>query len=111
MISKIQTTCEVQLPGDNNAQLQNFAGQIIAIKCGGSLLSNSQIIAAIIKQISDLTKVGAHIVLIHGGGKHITAALNNSGIESKKIEGLRVTDKDTLDIVIDVLSQINENLV
>jgi acetylglutamate kinase len=84
---------------------------MVAIKCGGSLLNSRETVALIIKQIAALLKAKLDVVLIHGGGKHITSALDKSGIETKKIEGLRVTDKKTLDIVIDVLFAVNKALI
>ena len=85
---------------------------ILVVKLGGSLLENASARAAAIEAIAAQANRGSHVVVVHGGGKHIDAALTQAGIPKTTVEGLRVTDEATLDIVTGVLSgRVNKLLV
>jgi acetylglutamate kinase len=82
------------------------------IKLGGSLLEDGQRRATALKEIALAWKSGEEIVLVHGGGKQIDAKLARLGIAKKSHAGLRVTDDETLDVVVSVLAgTVNKSLV
>lgn len=82
------------------------------IKLGGSLLDDASRRAAALQKIVARWNAGEDLVLVHGGGKHIDAALAKLGIAKKTHAGLRVTDDTTLDVVVSVLSgTVNKMLV
>ena len=82
------------------------------IKLGGSLLDDAARRAAVLAQIAAAWNRGEQLVLVHGGGKHIDAMLAKLGIEKKTYAGLRVTDDQTLDVVVSVLGgTVNKMLV
>lgn len=81
------------------------------IKYGGSILSNVEAQKAFVQDISILKSFGINVVLVHGGGPEINKWLKKAGVESKFINGLRVTDSDTMEIVEMVLSgSVNKQL-
>ena len=91
--------------------LEKYNDEYIVIKCGGSVLTDSKLYDILINDISTLRKLGFYPVIVHGGGKKITAKLNENNIESKFINGLRVTDLDTIKVVEEVLSEFNHEIV
>ena len=83
----------------------------IVLKLGGELLEKPEDVARVAKAISALSKRAA-LVVVHGGGKEIDAALAVAGIPKQQVDGLRVTDAATLDVVVSVLAgAINTRLV
>ena len=91
--------------------LEKYNDEYIVIKCGGSVLTNTELYDLLINDISTLKKLGFYPVIIHGGGKKITEKLKELNIESNFINGLRVTDKDTIKVVEKVLSEFNKEIV
>ena len=91
--------------------LEKYNDEYIVIKCGGSVLTNTELYDLLINDISSLKKLGFYPVIIHGGGKKITEKLKELNIESNFINGLRVTDKDTIKVVEEVLSEFNKEIV
>jgi acetylglutamate kinase len=82
------------------------------IKLGGSLLDDASRRAAALQKIVSRWNAGEELVLVHGGGKHIDAALARLGIAKRTHAGLRVTDAETLDVVVSVLGgTVNKMLV
>lgn len=85
---------------------------MILIKLGGSLLDDAARREAALREIVARWNAGEDVVLVHGGGKHIDAALAKLGIAKKTHAGLRVTDAATLDVVVSVLAgTVNKMLV
>jgi acetylglutamate kinase len=85
---------------------------VILIKLGGSLLDDAARREAALREIVARWNAGEDVVLVHGGGKHIDAALAKLGIAKKTHAGLRVTDDATLDVVVSVLAgTVNKMLV
>ena len=84
--------------------IKRFYDKTVVIKYGGSALINPKIKETLIKDIALMKLVGMHPVIVHGGGPDINSFLNKMHIESKFINGLRVTDKDTMEIVEMVLA-------
>ena len=91
--------------------LEKYNDEYIVIKCGGSVLVDQNLFNIFIKDITTLNKLGFIPIVVHGGGKRISNKLNEIGIESKFIKGLRVTSKETIKIVEQVLIQFNQEIV
>lgn len=92
--------------------IQNYYGKIIVIKYGGSAMLNEQLKDSVMRDVVLLSLIGVKVVLVHGGGPEITEMLKLIGKESKFVDGLRVTDKETVDVVQMVLAgKINKSLV
>ena len=92
--------------------IQKYNGEIVVIKYGGNAMVNEELKHAVMRDIVLLSLVGVKVVLLHGGGPEITEMLGRVGKESRFVGGLRVTDRETADIVQMVLSgKINKGLV
>ncbi|MDB9825802.1 acetylglutamate kinase [Candidatus Pelagibacter sp.] len=91
--------------------LEKYNEDFIVIKMGGSVLSNKDLFDSLIQDIVILNKLGLSIFLIHGGGSKISKKLDSLNIKSNFINGLRVTDDKTINIVEDVLVQFNKEIV
>jgi acetylglutamate kinase len=79
--------------------------------CGGSVLVDPKLFKIFIKDVAVLNKLGFNPIIIHGGGKRINNKLEELNIKSDFINGLRVTNKNTIDIVEDVLIEFNKEIV
>jgi acetylglutamate kinase len=91
--------------------IQKYAGETIVVKYGGNAMLNEELKAAVMSDIVLMQLVGINVVLVHGGGPEISSMLKRVGIESKFINGLRVTDADTMEIVQQVLAgKVNKSL-
>ena len=92
--------------------IQKYNNKIIVVKYGGNAMINEELKDAVMGDIVLLSLIGIKVVLVHGGGPEITQMLGQVGKESKFVNGLRVTDKETVDIVQMVLAgKVNKNLV
>ena len=91
--------------------LEKYNDEFIVIKCGGSVLVDPALFKIFIEDIAVLKKLGFNPIIVHGGGKRINNKLNELNIESSFINGLRVTDKNTINIVEDVLIEFNKEIV
>ena len=91
--------------------LEKYNDEYIVIKCGGSVLVNQNLFDSFIKDITVLSKLGFIPIVVHGGGKRINNKLDELGIKSKFIKGLRVTEKKTIEIVEKVLIEFNQEIV
>ena len=92
--------------------IQKYSGKIVVIKYGGNAMINEELKNAVMGDIALLSLIGVKVVLVHGGGPEITDMLGKVGKESKFVNGLRVTDKETADIVQMVLAgKVNKSLV
>jgi len=87
--------------------LDKYNDEYIVIKCGGSVLIDQNLFNNFINDISILNKLGFIPVIIHGGGKRISNKLNEAGIKSDFINGLRVTDAKSIIVVEEVLNEFN----
>jgi acetylglutamate kinase len=76
----------------------------LVIKFGGELLEDRAHLATVVAGLSTIAAAGTPLVVVHGGGKEIDAALKVAGIEKRQVEGLRITDAATLDVVVSVLA-------
>ena len=92
--------------------IQEFAGKVVVIKYGGNAMISPELFDAVIEDIILLQLVGIHVVLVHGGGPEINDMLDRLGMESRFVNGLRYTDKETMDVVQSVLcGKVNKDLV
>ena len=92
--------------------IQKYYGKIVVIKYGGNAMINDQLKQQVMEDIVLLHLVGVEVVLVHGGGPEITETLKRMGKDSIFMNGLRVTDKETADVVQMVLAgKINKSLV
>ena len=92
--------------------IQKFYGKVVVIKYGGNAMINEQLKMQVMEDIVLLHLIGVKVVLVHGGGPEITETLKKIGKESVFVDGLRVTDKETADVVQMVLAgKINKSLV
>ena len=90
--------------------LDKYSDEYIVIKCGGSVLLNQNLFNNFINDITILKKLGFLPIVIHGGGKKISNKLNDAGIKSDFINGLRVTDEKSIIIVEEVLNDFNKEI-
>lgn len=92
--------------------IKEYYGKTIVIKYGGNAMINEELKEQVMEDIVLLHLIGVNVVLVHGGGPEITDTLKKIGKESKFVGGLRVTDKETIDVVQMVLAgKINKTLV
>ena len=92
--------------------IQKYYNKIIVIKYGGNAMINDELKEAVMGDIVLLSLIGIKVVLVHGGGPEITEMLGKVGKKSEFVNGLRVTDQETVDIVQMVLAgKVNKNLV
>ena len=91
--------------------IEKYKDEIIVIKYGGNVFIDRNIFDNFITDISILSKLGLSIVVVHGGGPRIKRELDKSNIQTKFIRGLRVTDKNIINIVESVLIDFNEDIV
>ena len=76
----------------------------LVIKFGGELIEDRAHLATAVGALSTIAATGAPLVVVHGGGKEIDGALKAAGIEKRQVDGLRITDEPTLDVVVSVLA-------
>jgi acetylglutamate kinase len=91
--------------------ITKFNGKIIVIKYGGSAMLDEELKRKVIQDIVLLKMVGFKPIIVHGGGKEISKWVKKSGMEPKFLEGLRVTDEATIELVEMVLGKVNNELV
>ena len=91
--------------------IQEFNRKIIVVKYGGSAMSNEELQQSVIKDVTLLKLVGFKPIIVHGGGKEISRWVGKVGKESEFVNGLRVTDEETMEIAEMVLGKVNKNLV
>ncbi len=92
--------------------IQRYTGSIVVVKYGGNAMINEELKQQVMEDIVLLHLIGVRVVLVHGGGPEITETMKRMGKESVFVDGLRVTDRETVDIVQMVLAgKINKTLV
>ena len=91
--------------------IQKFNRKIIVVKYGGSAMSNEELQRNVIKDVTLLKLVGFKPIIVHGGGKEISRWVGKVGKEAQFINGLRVTDEETMEIAEMVLGRVNKRLV
>lgn len=91
--------------------IQKFNRKIIVVKYGGSAMSNPELQKNVIKDVTLLKLVGFKPIIVHGGGKEISRWISKVGKEPEFVNGLRVTDAETMEIAEMVLGKVNKSLV
>ena len=92
--------------------IKQYNGKIVVVKYGGNAMINEQLKQQVMEDIVLLWLIGVKIVLVHGGGPEISETMSKLGKQPVFVDGLRVTDKETIDIVQMVLAgKINKTLV
>lgn len=92
--------------------IQKYYGKVVVVKYGGNAMINEELKNEVMRDIVLLSLIGVKVVLVHGGGPEISDMLNKTGKKSEFVNGLRVTDKETVDIVQMVLAgKVNKSLV
>jgi len=101
--------------GPKLAEVQKYIDKYnedyIVIKCGGSVLIDQILFDQLIEDISILNKLGLNIIVVHGGGKNIKKKLDEAKLKSKFINGLRITDENTIKIVKEALTELNHEII
>ena len=92
--------------------IKKYSGKIVVIKYGGNAMINEQLKQQVMEDIALLWLIGVKVVLVHGGGPEISETMKRFGKQAQFVNGLRVTDKETVDIVQMVLAgKVNKTLV
>ena len=91
--------------------LEKYNDETIIIKCGGSVLIDPNLFNLFIQDVVVIKNLGLTPIILHGGGKRINNKLSKLNIESTFIKGLRVTDKNTIKVVEDVLIEFNKEII
>lgn len=92
--------------------IRKYSGKTIVVKYGGNAMTGAEIFSAVMSDLVLLSLVGIRVVVVHGGGPEINEALETAGKTSHFVNGLRYTDRETMDIVQMVLcGKVNKNLV
>lgn len=92
--------------------MQEYRDKVVVVKYGGNAMVNEKLMHNVIEDVCLMNLVGVRVVLVHGGGPHISSTLKKMQIESKFINGLRYTDEDTIEVVQEVLAgKVNKDLV
>lgn len=92
--------------------IQRFHGKTFVVKIGGEIIDREKLLKSMLRDIVLLSYVGMKIVIVHGGGKEISRELKKLGKEPKFVQGLRVTDEETIEILHEQLAgKLNKELV
>ena len=112
-LEEIKKFWPVDAPDINNVQkyVSKYKKEKIVIKYGGNVLIDKDVFNNFILDINILNKLGLSVIIVHGGGPRIKRELDKKKIESKFINGLRVTDKNIINIVEEVLINFNNDIV
>ena len=108
---------EILLPKDGpsisevNKYINKYKNDLIVVKCGGSCLLDQNLFDQLIEDISIINKLGLKIIVIHGGGKNIKKKLDEAKLNTKFINGLRVTDEKTIEVVEKALIELNTEII
>lgn len=108
--SQIEALTKVM--GEATPYIKKYQGKTIVVKYGGNAMINEELKQAVMQDLLLLNQIGVKVVLVHGGGPEISHGLKLIGKESQFINGLRVTDKETMDVVQQMLAgKVNKSLV
>ena len=92
--------------------IKRYVGKIVVVKYGGNAMESEVLKEQVMEDITLLHLIGVKVVLVHGGGPEISSLMNKIGLKPTFVDGLRVTDKETVDVVQMVLAgKINKSLV
>jgi len=91
--------------------IRRFHGKTVIVKYGGSAMVDHELKKNVIRDVALLKLVGFRPIIVHGGGKEITKWIDKVGLDTEFVNGLRVTDKDTMLVAEMVLNRVNKGLV
>src|SRR5574340_484011 len=91
--------------------IRRYAGKTMVVKYGGHAMTDEELKESFAQDVVLLKFVGINPVVVHGGGPQIGQLLQQLGIESQFVRGMRVTDRQTMDVVEMVLGKINKDIV
>lgn len=91
--------------------LKRFQNKYVAIKLGGSLINQQDLLRGFAQDVSLMRLIGMYPVLIHGGGKDISSLLKERGIETHFEDGMRVTNQEAIAVVEEALASVNQTIV
>jgi acetylglutamate kinase len=91
-------------------RLRRLGGKPVVVKLGGSAMEEPEATASVLASVAALQAIGVRVAVVHGGGKPIDRAMADAGLTPRKVQGIRVTDPETLAIVVRVLHEINSGL-
>ena len=112
MVAAVQPIDKARVLIEALPYLQAFRGKSLLIKMGGSAMEDPDLVARVMRDIVFLEVAGINPIIVHGGGKAISAAMHTAGLEAEFVGGFRVTTDAAIDIVARVLSEeINPALV
>ncbi len=112
MNTNIDNESKAHIIAEALPHIQKYRKKTIVVKYGGNAMINDELKEAVMRDLVLLTTVGIKVVLVHGGGPAINKTLDKIGVKSKFVDGLRVTDKETVDVVQMVLAgKVNKDLV
>ena len=112
MINNIDNEQKARIIAEALPNIQLYRKKTIVVKYGGNAMINEELKDAVMRDMVLLTTVGIKVVLVHGGGPEINKMLGKIGVEARFVDGLRVTDKETVDVVQMVLAgKVNKDLV
>ena len=112
MNTEIDNESKAHIIAEALPHIQKYRKKTIVVKYGGNAMINNELKEAVMHDLVLLTTVGIKVVLVHGGGPEINKTLYKIGVESKFVDGLRVTDQETIDVVQMVLAgKVNKDLV
>lgn len=112
MNTEIDNESKAHIIAEALPHIQKYRKKTIVVKYGGNAMINNELKEAVMHDLVLLTTVGIKVVLVHGGGPEINKTLSKIGVKSKFVDGLRVTDQETIDVVQMVLAgKVNKNLV
>ncbi|QIW15156.1 acetylglutamate kinase [Pasteurellaceae bacterium RH1A] len=101
-----------QVMGEATPYIKKYQDQVIVVKYGGNAMINQELKQTVMQDLLLLNQLGIKVVLVHGGGPEISQGLKLIGKESQFIQGLRVTDQETMDVVQQMLAgKVNKGLV
>ena len=112
MTSQLNSSQRAQVLVEALPHIQKYNGKIVVVKYGGNAMINEELKHDVMRDMVLLHLIGVKVVLVHGGGPEISAMLKRVGKESQFVDGLRVTDEETSEIVQMILAgKINKSLV
>lgn len=100
-----------QILKDSSKYIEQFKGKIFVIKYGGSMLDDKVLSDSVLDDIVSFHNNGIRIVFVHGGGAAINRLMQQKGKEPRFVDGLRITDRETAEIVDDALTSVNKGFV
>ena len=112
MLNNFSNSQRAQVLAEALPYIRQYNGKVIVVKYGGNAMVNEELKQQVMEDIVLLHLIGVKIVLVHGGGPEISDLMKRLGMEPKFVDGLRVTDKETVDLVQMVLAgKVNKTLV